>query len=88
MRVQVRLYAALERLLPDTILEGAPQPVRAGTPLAVELAEGSTLADLLAWLELPPDRVKVIFVDGRIQPLDYCLRAGEQVGLFPPIGGG
>lgn len=88
MRVHVRLYAALVQLLPENILVGLPQPVRAGVPFDLELAEGSTLADLLMWLQLPQKEVKVIFVDGRIQPLDYRLRAGERVGLFPSIGGG
>jgi sulfur carrier protein ThiS len=79
MEVQVKLYATLCRARPGT---------RAGIPFAVTLPAGATLADLVAQLELPPDEIKVTFVNGLFRPLDYALQPSDEVGIFPPIGGG
>lgn len=77
MRVQVRLFATLARHVADR-----------GGILELELPEGSTIGDLVSTLKLPPGELKVTFVNGRRRPLDYPLRAGDRVGMFPPIGGG
>lgn len=79
MNIYVKIFATLIRFVPG---------VRAGVPLEIDLPTGSTLADLVARLALPPDEVKVIFVNGKKQKQDYRLTAGDEVGIFPPIGGG
>jgi len=79
MNVRVKLYATLSRYVSG---------VTSGSPLEVELPEDSTLADLVARLALPPQEVKVIFVNGRAREPDYRLAPGDEVGIFPPIGGG
>ena len=56
--------------------------------LEIELPPASTLADVVDYLALPREKVRVIFVNGRAQPLDYRLVPGDEVGMFPPIGGG
>ncbi len=88
MRIHVKIFATLARNVSGPILAQHPQGIRAGTPLEVELPEGSTLADLVAYLGLPGKLVKTIFVNGRAQELDYHLEPGDRVGLFPPIAGG
>ena len=35
-----------------------------------------------------PGNPKITFVNGIVQPLDWILAAGDDVGIFPPIGGG
>jgi sulfur carrier protein ThiS len=54
----------------------------------VELPEGSSLADLMTHLGLPKEQVKVSFVNGRHQDLEHGLEPGDEVGIFPPVGGG
>jgi molybdopterin synthase sulfur carrier subunit len=87
MKVYVKLFATLIRSVPDALRARYPE-IRSGTPLTIELPEGSTLADLVADLGLPREEVKVMFVNGRAQESDYCLSDKDEVGIFPPIGGG
>jgi len=88
MKVHVKLFATLVRSVPQALLAHHPQGIRSGIPIEVELAGGSTLADLLVYLRLPPEEVKLIFVNGRAQEEGYHLSDGDQVGIFPPVGGG
>jgi sulfur carrier protein ThiS len=79
MIVRVRLFANLVQHRPGA---------KAGQPFEVELAPGSTLADLVEQLELPPDQVKVIFVNGGARNQDAVVQPGDEIGIFSPIGGG
>ncbi|MEW6178854.1 MAG: MoaD/ThiS family protein [Chloroflexota bacterium] len=79
MKVKVRLYATFSRFHPGRL---------AGTPFEVELADGATLHDLIQQLAIPPDEVKVCFVNARIMDLDTKLKDGDEIGIFPPVGGG
>jgi sulfur carrier protein ThiS len=79
MLVRVRLYANLVRYRPNT---------KAGQPFEMELAPGSTLADLVAQLQLPRDQVKVMFVNGIARAPDTPIQPGDEIGIFSPIGGG
>ena len=88
MKVYVKLFANLAQSIPANVLSRHPQGVRRDSPLEVELPEGSILADLAAYLALPNEKMRLIFVNGRAQKLDYPLAAGDKVGIFPPIGGG
>ena len=88
MKITVRLFATLVNFVPEAIAAQYPQGIRAGQSFEMELREGSTLADLVAHLALPSDQTKVAFVNARARALDYRLEAGDEVGIFPPIGGG
>jgi len=79
MRVWVRLYATLRAYLPEAT-SGAKAPV--------ELPEGATMGALVKQLELPAGEVKVTFVNGRARSPDWVLQPEDEVGVFPPIGGG
>ncbi|MGQ9502185.1 MAG: MoaD/ThiS family protein [Anaerolineae bacterium] len=87
MKVRVKLYATLVDLVPQSIRARMPE-MRSARPFEQELPEGNTLADLLNQLALPPAEIKAIFVNGRVQSLDYVLQPGDEVGIFPPVGGG
>jgi molybdopterin converting factor small subunit len=86
--VYVKLYATLTRSVSGPILAQHPQGLRAGSRLEVELPEGSTLTDLVDYLALPKEEIKVSFVNAKAQDMDYRLEPGDEVGIFPPIGGG
>ena len=79
MRVEVRLFATLARYLPDDDPMGAT---------FVEVAEGSTVADVARALGIPPDLSRIALVNDRDADEDRRLRAGDVVTLFPPLAGG
>ena len=79
MRVHVKLYAGLERLLAEA---------ESAVPFEVQLAEGATVGDMLVHLELSQRIVKLAFVNGRSRSMEHLLGDGDEVGLFPPVGGG
>ena len=56
--------------------------------MAVELPEGTAVEKLLANLQIPADEVKIVFVNHVIRDPDHLLANGDDVGIFPPVGGG
>jgi sulfur-carrier protein len=80
MRVRVKLFATLGKYARTA---GLP-----GTPFEIELRDGACLSDLLELLTVPAGLVKITFVNGIVQPLDWLLKDEDDVGIFPPIGGG
>jgi len=79
MTVHVKLFATLRRFYPE---------LGVGQALPVELPEGATVGDLVRRLRLPSDHVKVIFVNGIVRDEVHPLADGDEVGIFPPVGGG
>jgi molybdopterin converting factor small subunit len=59
-----------------------------GEPMDVELEAGATVGQLITQLRLPADQVKVVFVNGIVREKGHVLNAGDEVGVFPPVGGG
>ncbi len=80
MLIHVRLQAMLESYTPA----GHP----AGQPFPLEVPEGSTLADVAAQLNIRPQEIKVAYVNGKARAPQYRLHDGDEVGFFPPLGGG
>ncbi len=79
MQVRVKLYASLSR---------SYGKVGAGVPIGIELPDNATIVDLVNRLKLPQEEVKLFFVKGRARPIDWPLEPGDEVGIFPLIGGG
>jgi molybdopterin synthase sulfur carrier subunit len=79
MQVRVKLYATLSRHFNNA----AP-----GIPFEIELPNDATVADLVNELKLPREEVKLFFVKGRARLIDWPLESGDEVGIFPLIGGG
>ncbi len=79
IKIQIKLFATLGRFLPDRLQ---------GTPYDLEMPDGSNLNDVLNRMQIPLDETKVVFVNNRVQELDYILIDGDRVGIFPPVGGG
>ena len=79
MLVLVRLYATLQKARPS---------VSPGEVFELDVAERSTVADLIAVLNIGANEVKAIRVNGKARADMYRLRENDEVDLFPPIGGG
>jgi molybdopterin synthase sulfur carrier subunit len=79
MQVQVKLYATLVRY---------SHGKHAGEPVELELPVGASLADLYRALNIPDGEVRQAFVNGLVQAENFRLKPGDEVGIFPPIGGG
>ncbi len=77
--VRVKLFATLRRHYPDLGI---------GEAMEVELPDGATVGQLMERLGLPADQVKVVFVNGVVRGEDHPLADGDEVGIFPPVGGG
>jgi molybdopterin converting factor small subunit len=79
MQIRVKLFAALGRYVGN----GAP-----GIPFEMEMPKDATVAGVVDRLNLPREEVKVFFVNGRARPMDWPLKAHDEVGIFPLIAGG
>jgi molybdopterin converting factor small subunit len=77
--VQVKLFATLREYRPGLGI---------GERFPVELPDGASVGDLTRQLELPEEQVKLIFVNGLYQDLEHGLVDGDELGIFPPVGGG
>lgn len=74
--VQVNLYAGLRSYIAG---KGS---------VAVEIRPGQTIQELLTGLGIPSEHTKIFFINGRCAELASQLKEGDQVGVFPVIGGG
>jgi len=79
MPIQVFLNASLRRFAPDY------NPYQG---LALEVQPGAPVSRVISLLNLPPEEVTLIMVNGVRQGPDFPLQGDERLGLFPPIGGG
>ena len=75
MPIELKCYATLAPLTP-------------GNADAFPIKPGETVLDLMTRLSIPPEEVKIVFVNGLTVPLDKQLADGDRVGVFPPVGGG
>jgi sulfur-carrier protein len=75
--ITVRLFAGLEA---QTALRRAE--------MRVAVVEAPTVADVCANLSLDLGAVGIVLVNGLHARADKALAAGDEVSLFPPLGGG
>jgi sulfur-carrier protein len=74
MTVRVKLFASLRDFGPEEQV--------------MEIPDNSTLEDVVTRLKLP-ERIPLLkVVNGEIRKMDHPLREGDEIALFPPIGGG
>ncbi|HSM24798.1 MAG TPA: MoaD/ThiS family protein [Anaerolineaceae bacterium] len=79
MIVKVKLFATLRKYLPGLEL---------GKTKDIQVDPGITIARLYEILEIPAEEVKLAYVNGIYYETDYILKDGDEIGIFPPIGGG
>jgi molybdopterin converting factor small subunit len=73
--IEIRLYATLQKFLPDSADQYAISP-------------GLTVESLINELKVPKDQAKLIFINGARSDFGYVLKGGDRLGIFPPVGGG
>jgi len=80
MQITVRLLASYRRYLPDHHDDQAGY--------AHEITAGTTVADLLTQLPIPPADAYTFFLNGRHVDRSRVLAEGDVVSVFPAVGGG
>jgi sulfur carrier protein ThiS len=84
MRVTFKLFATLQDYL--------PVEAKKTNALALELAEGTTVAQIIERFGLPPKLVHLVLIDGAFVPpaerAGRVLREGETLAIWPPVAGG
>ena len=79
MQVRVRLHASLVGHAPGA---------RAGETFQVAIPADSRVRDVIEQLGVPEGEVRTTFVNGRARGLDWQLQSGDEIGIFPAVGGG
>ena len=79
MRVQVKLIATYQKLLP----EGTT-----GNVIPLEVPDGTTVEQVMTRFEVPLDDTSVILLNGLTVPLDTPLSEGDTAAAFSAIAGG
>ena len=77
MNVTVRLFATLRQISPSR-----------GDEFVMDVPDGTTVADLIARLDIPQGVVRKAFVCGVARDESYILMPEDEIGMFPPIAGG
>ncbi|MBI3015356.1 MAG: MoaD/ThiS family protein [Candidatus Tectomicrobia bacterium] len=79
MEVTVKLFALLRSYAPPETL---------GYVFHWQLEEGSSIADLLSALRIPPELAELVLVNGAHSHPTERLHEGDVVSLFPALAGG
>lgn len=83
MKITLRLYATLQDYL--------PRDAR-GREASLELPAGTTVPDALESLKIPLSQAHIVMVNGRHvlrdQLAQRVLQEGEELAVWPAIGGG
>jgi molybdopterin synthase sulfur carrier subunit len=80
MKIEMNLFASLARYMPDKTGSHGHR--------VMETADGITIVEILKRLDVPLDKVKVIFLNGVHAKGEEILKEGDRVGVFPPVAGG
>jgi molybdopterin converting factor small subunit len=73
--IDIRLFATLRKFSPQSRED-----------YIVE--DGATVGDILKQLQIPAEKVKLIFINSAKASLASVVEDGDRVGIFPPVGGG
>jgi sulfur-carrier protein len=79
MKVEVRLFALLERYLPA----GGE-----GDGVSLNVPPGTTVRDVVESLKIPSELSCLTVINGRDAPPEQVLAPGDVLSMFPPLAGG
>ena len=77
MVVKLKFFAGLREYLPP-----------GESPYSAELADGATVAEVFRRFGVPPEKPRIILVNGRHADPDHVLADGDLLAVFPPVAGG
>lgn len=84
MKLELKLFATLADYL--------PAEARSTNRLELELADGATVAEVIARFNLPQKLVHLVLVNGVFVPpaarATQLLAANDTLAIWPPIAGG
>ena len=84
MQVTFKLFANLQDYLPSE--------AKRTNALQLDVADGTTVQDLIARFSLPEKSCHLVLVDGTFVPAGAraarALRDGETLAIWPPVAGG
>jgi len=91
MEITLKLFASLSDYLPAT--------ARRTNTLALDVADGCSVASVIDSLALPPRLVHLVLVNGELVLVngefippqlraERCLAPGDALAIWPPIAGG
>ena len=74
MKIKVKLFATLRKERFDE--------------KDLEIDNGSDIEYLLKKIQLKKEEIAIIFINGKHADLNTVISDGDDIALFPPIGGG
>lgn len=84
MDITFKLYASLTDYL--------PAERRPGNAIELDVAEGASVADIIAPFNLPLKMVHLVLINGHYVPpperASRTLKQGDVLAIWPPIAGG
>lgn len=79
MKVEVRLFALLERYLPS----GSE-----GDAASLDIPPGTTVGDVMESLKIPSELSCLTVINGHDASPEQVLAPGDVLSMFPPLAGG
>ncbi|MCG8487888.1 MAG: MoaD/ThiS family protein [Candidatus Thiodiazotropha sp.] len=83
IQVEFKLFASLMSYLPAGAKDHA---------VMVEMADGSTVYDLMDKYQVPREQAHLVVCNGLFVPPSqresHCLQDGDSIALWPPVAGG
>ena len=88
MKIYLKVFAALAQLLTESLKGQYADGLKPGSAIELDMPAESSIGNLLDRLELRGQGGLLVFVNGRARQHEYKVCEGDQIGIFPPIGGG
>jgi molybdopterin converting factor small subunit len=79
MKVYITLYAGLAKYMPDK---------KKNNLWVVDIEPKTTVDSLIKRLNLPEDKIKIIFLNNRHANGEKILKDKDRLGFFPLVAGG